>query len=135
MEENERVETDVNPSEFLGQGEGNDGLIRRDPNEKSDFLNLEGEFQDDFEEEERLMSSSRLLLANEDFEESEDADIESILSSKEDKASPEVDLDFDYEPGISLANLEFAQEVDLVPTAGPCFFCGGNYESGRIINS
>ncbi len=53
-------------------------------------------------------------------------------------ASDTDDLEYEYEPGISLSNLEFGRSVDIqasdlatVFARTKCPFCGSDYESGR----
>ena len=91
-----------------------------DEDENEDF-NLEGEFQEDDLESSMILSGSRRSLARKDEEE-------------EGHESPDADLEFEYEPGISLSNLEFGQQSEEPCWPENCLFCGVDYETGRPKN-
>ena len=56
------------------------------------------------------------------------------------QASENDDLEYEYEPGISLSNLEFGRsgeestsDLAMVFARTKCLLCGSDYESGRTI--
>ena len=98
-----------------------------DDSDEEEF-NLAGEFQEDNLEDSEDLTISQLYVATAAFEDVDEA--------------PE--LEFEYEPGISLGNTEFGQaaarscrpSLDHSQDLGDgnvatCFLCGVNYETGR----
>ena len=86
---------------------------------EEDF-NLEGEFHEDGLETSGDLAGSRRV---------------SMIEVRQDEAEEDEEndreLEFDYEPGISLSNLEFGQASEEPCWPESCLFCGVDYETGK----
>ncbi len=111
---------------------GADGGDREQDGEDGDDFQLEGEFHEDgLDTVQNLSGAAAAAGARNGLQE---ADVEEDLEEGEEEEEGAADLEFEYEPGISLSNLAFgqhgAQLLEASCWPGNCLFCGVDYETG-----
>ena len=89
-------------------------------------FNLQGEFQEDDITCALLSGGPNIIPRTNSNHDDDDEDTE----GDEDDVDG---LEYEYEPGISLGNLEFARNQSLQPSHRRCAFCGVNYETGESM--